>query len=313
VRLGNPTGLAPATARARPRPPAPPRPARIKVVYDRDTNPLEGRLIENESLVWRQPVLLPTDIPGWNRPGAWPEAVSAPLDLVALAIGPAVSVRDLGSGDEFARFEVPDTWPTAVEFIPNSDLLAVGYEDGQVLLWPLWKPEQRPPTPAELDRLWADLAGTPAEAARANPVLLAHPRVALANLANRVYGLAAPSAEQIDRWLAQLSDPRFGVREQASRSLSLHLDLTEPAIREVLAVSRSPEVRQRLEAVLASRGQLETAGEVARLIRVVGILERIGTPEAGKLLVRVARGSGPSAKRAEDALVRLRDRAKASG
>jgi ethanolamine ammonia-lyase small subunit len=46
-------------------------------------------------------------------------------------------------------------------------------------------------------------------------------------------------------------------------------------------------------------------------VRVVTFLERMGTPDANKLLLRIVRGGGVPAGRAADALVRIKDREKA--
>jgi hypothetical protein len=129
----------------------------------------------------------------------------------------------------------------------------------------------------------------------------------------RVRALPQPTEAEIDQWLARLSHPRYAAREEATRALARHLDVTEGPVREYLRFTRSPEVEDRLRRVLDSQTGIGRDAEVARLVQVIGVLERMGTMEARQLLLRVARGGGVPAVRAIAALARLQDRSAAAG
>jgi WD40 repeat protein len=296
-----------------PRPARPRMPVRIKVIYDRDLNQLEGRLINSETLVWNGLVPVLADQPVAARPRAVPVATDRDGVLVAVVTGDEVSVRELETGEIMTTFVARGATPTEVEFIPNSNLLAAGYADGQVLLWDLWPADlpRTPPTATDWDRVWSDLAGGARATSRSRLVILAHPAAALTELSRRVRALPQPTEFEIDEWLAKLSHPRYAVREEATRQLIRHLDVTEGPVREYLRFTKSPEVEDRLRRVLDSGGGINRDAEVTRLVQVIGLLERIGTPEARRLLMRVARGGGVPAERAADALVRIQDRAEA--
>jgi hypothetical protein len=62
----------------------------------------------------------------------------------------------------------------------------------------------------------------------------------------------------------------------------------EPALRRELAASDSPEVKRRIEEVLAALAppplRLPLAADTLRGVRAIEVLERAGTPEARQLL-----------------------------
>jgi WD40 repeat protein len=288
-------------------------PPRIKVVYDRDRNRMQGRLDDTELVVWEDSVPGLADIDVSERPGVLPEVWDRDGVLVAVQGGSAVTVRDPTTGEELMVFRVTNARPTSVELVPDAELLAVGYDNGEILLWDLRPADmhRRAPTSAEFERLWADFAGTPRDALRARMILLAYPDAAIAMLRSRVRGLSEPTGADVSVWLTQLYHPRHSVREAATRALANHFEACEKAVRETLATTNSPEVEHRLKLVLEMTRPLDGPAEVVRLTRAVSLLERIGTKEARELIFRVARGSGMSAARATDALVRIRDRATA--
>lgn len=293
-------------------PPVRPRvPPRIKVIYDRFRNQLEGRLVDSETLVWEAAVSGYARRLEVERPAVLPTAEDRDRSMVAVPVGGAISIRDPETGEVLMTLPSPGSEPTAVEFLPEADLLAAGYADGQVLLWDLWPADlpRTPPTEADWDRIWSDLAGDPRAVRRARLVLLAHPNEALAGLTRRVRALPRPTALEIDQWMARLSHPRYAVRELATRLLVRHFDVTEGPVREYLAFTKNPEVEHRLRVVLDSQTGIGRDAEVLRLLQIVGVLERIGTPAAREVLAKVAAGGGLPASRATAALDRLRDRA----
>jgi WD40 repeat protein len=282
-------------------------PATMKLLYDRGRNRIEGRMVDGESLVWEDIPLALAKVRFHANHVELPDATHRDGQCFAVGVGDTIQLRDCVSGEVVQSLGTPGLWPTAVEFISDTNLLAVGYEDGQILLWDLWPRElsRARPTAAEFDRLWGDLASDPRTADRARRRLLAYPDAAIAALRKNLRGLQQPTELEIDQWLARLSHPRFAVREEATLALIRHIDVTEAAVRELLASTTSPEAQQRLQTVLATIKRPGSAAPVVRLMRTIAILERIGTADARELLLRVGRGSGPTAERAIDALERL--------
>src|SRR5262249_49058428 len=106
-----------------------------------------------------------------------------------------------------------------------------------------------------------------------------------------------------------LDDGRFAVRDRAARELEQALDRAEPVLRRALDSVPSVEVRQRVEQLLR-----KMPAERLRVGRAVGVLERLGNPEARALLANLA-GGEPEAcvtQEAKAALERLARRAAAS-
>jgi hypothetical protein len=101
-----------------------------------------------------------------------------------------------------------------------------------------------------------------------------------------------------------------GAPPRLTRDLEALKDEARPALRRALADNPSAEVRKRLEELL-SRPALLPPGEALRRVRAVEVLERLGTPEARRLLGALA-GGEPEARltrEAQAALRRLAERA----
>jgi WD40 repeat protein len=275
---------------------------RRKLVYE--SGRIQLRDVDTEKLVSELPEAF--DESSDDLGGEPPTAVSADDWWCAYRAGDRVVVHDQESGLKVATFRVEGSWPTALEFIPGTDLIVVGYHDGPILIWRV-RPPGTPdrPTAADLEMAWADLAGDAADAVRGRATFLTRPADSIAWLKDRLRPIPHPTEYDIDLWLARLAHRRFAVREEATRLLARHFDVAEGPIREVLAVTKSPEIEHRLRGLLASQTHGADA-ESVRLNRLVVILERIGTADARELLFRSARGAGVPAVRATDALERLR-------
>jgi hypothetical protein len=284
----------------------PRRTARFKVIYDPEHNRIQARDGETEAVVWERDVPQ-MRMPAADRPRYLPIFEDPDWDRVAFAAGDTMTVCDLQTGEQLAEARTPGCWATAIEFGRDPDTLAVGYHDGQILLWDLWPPNlpRRPPTEAEFAALWADLGGSPRAAAKTRSAFLDDPAVTLRWLDAHLWPLERPTDYDIDLWLAKLAHPRYGEREEATRQLVRHLDVAGPAVTGLLAATKSPEVEHRLRMVIDRHANLGGDGEVVRLVRAVAILERIDSADARKLLLRLARGGGIPAERAKAALRRL--------
>jgi hypothetical protein len=169
-------------------------------------------------------------------------------------------------------------------------------------------PASPAPTPAEQAKLWEHLADVKAEAALpAMRRLAAHPEVAVP-LMRRVLKPAAfgPDDALLDQLVADLSNRKFKVRDQASRQLDELGEAAVPGVKARLARARDAEVQARLLRFLAKHNS-PPISEQLQEARALEILEQIDTPAARALLKELAAGgaSMPRTRAAAEVLRRL--------
>jgi RNA polymerase sigma factor (sigma-70 family) len=203
-------------------------------------------------------------------------------------------------------------------FSPDGRSLISGGADTAVLIWNLDDPmlahrRGKAPTPAQLEQMWKDLAGT--DAARAWDAichLTAFPEQAVPLLRQRLRKLP-PMAVGITERIRDLDDDDFHVRERATEELKKLGRLVEQELREERAVTKSLEARRRLDRLLGGLSEPSDSSvptEEPRLLRALEVLERAGTPAARETLKALAANKTvPSLSRAAtDALKRLERR-----
>jgi RNA polymerase sigma factor (sigma-70 family) len=197
-------------------------------------------------------------------------------------------VLEVSSGQVVRHLAMPQDSVWCVAFAPDGHTLATGGGDSTILLWDLsaraaaGKAKQL--TAAELDRLWADLAGDAATADTAIGRFSLAPPQSVPFLRDRLQPKAAP-AEKLAKLLGELDSKEFVVRDQAQRTLIELGESAEAAVRKALADGPALEVRMRLEQVLA---RLD-GPELWRRLRAVEALEQAGTAEAARALEALAK------------------------
>jgi WD40 repeat protein len=194
------------------------------------------------------------------------------------------------------------------DFSPDGRRLATGMPDGTILLWHVSLPPSKPQhlQAREIASLWADLADADAAKAwRAVWRLSDAPNDALAFLRGHMkpYRYPTVSADEMRKLLADLDNDSFKVRDAAAKRLNELSFQAEPALRAALNAKPSLEQRRRIEELLAAAPPPPTPEEL-RQLRALIVLERIGTPEARRLLEEVAKGP-PSARLTRQALSSL--------
>jgi truncated hemoglobin YjbI len=105
----------------------------------------------------------------------------------------------------------------------------------------------------------------------------------------RLRPASEPNAEQIATWINDLDSDQFLVREKAGAELEKLGERTETALRKKLTEKASPELRRRIEQLLAKMGQLTP--DMLRALRAVEVLEHIGSSEARRVLEALATGA----------------------
>jgi hypothetical protein len=145
-------------------------------------------------------------------------------------------------------------------------------------------PLKEPLTLIQLGKLWADLGKADMKAAGSALRKLVAGRKESVPYLHRMLSMKPLESDvkQIARWIQDLDDYEFQIRETAYRGLD---NLGDAAIRHLQlgrAQAGSPEHRNRIEALLKNRGvaEGELTNEQLRLVRAVRVLEWAGTAEA---------------------------------
>jgi WD40 repeat protein len=224
-------------------------------------------------------------------------------------------------------------------FSADGRRLASGCGDATVLVWGVYgTPGRKPPaalTDEQLKRVWEGLASSapapPADvkgggdvkprpdagehagvspAFEAMQALIAVPRQTIPLLKQHLRPVPRLSPGRLTKLLADLGDSRFAVREKATAELEKLDELAEAALRRALEDRPALEVRRRVERLLNRIDSLrgpQMPSERLRTLRALEVLERLGTPEARRLLDALATGEpeAPLTGQARAALERL--------
>jgi WD40 repeat protein len=192
---------------------------------------------------------------------------------------------------------------------PAGSLFAAGLREKDVCLWDLRTclPPGRPTAAPDMDKAWTGLAEKDAAAAYTiMRDLMATPREAVALLDRRLPTAPRADPATLARLVADLDDDSFEVRDEASRRLGELGEAARAALTGGLTKKPSAEARRRIKELLdAMDGPAN--GDRLRLLRALEVLESVGTPEARRVLKRLA-GGEPSAlltREAKAALARL--------
>jgi WD40 repeat protein len=214
-----------------------------------------------------------------------------------------VRVYEVASGAELFRFVGHTDAVSGVRFSPDGSRLCSFADDHTLLIWDVTGARLAPaPAPKSADAAWTDLMSPDAKKGfAAIRYLSADPDAALRLVTAGVKPVASPDPKVVAGLIEKLGSSEFAEREGASK------DLTElaPAVLDQLRAagkSDSPEVRDRLGAILSKVGGPKFSGERLRALRAVEVLEHMGTPEARNVLTRLAAGaSGATLTRAAEA------------
>jgi hypothetical protein len=210
-----------------------------------------------------------------------------------------IQLWDLATGEEVSRWDGHSAAVGTLAFAPDSSRLATGQRDSTVLVWDIapaarrLRTPTRAPGPADLDRLWADLAGTDAcKAQAAIWALVAAPGPALELFGRILRPEPVARKQDIPRLIAQPDSGRYMEREAATRQLEALGPGAVPELRKALDGRPGPELRGRVGALVAAPHAVHPprSAEERRRVRAVRVLERIGSPEARRLLGVLAAG-----------------------
>ncbi|HEY7429033.1 MAG TPA: sigma-70 family RNA polymerase sigma factor [Gemmataceae bacterium] len=219
----------------------------------------------------------------------------------------AIRLLEVASGCERRRLVGHRGEITALAFSADGRRLLSGCKDTTALVWDLAGRSPATLTAAELEALWADLAGADAARAyRAIHQLAAAPESSLPFLRKRLQPAAPVDEKRVARLLADLDNEDFAVRQKATAALRELSDQPLAAYRKALEGKPSLETRRRLEDLLEKAGSAwwDVSGERLRSLRAVEALELAGTKEAREILTVLA-GGAPAARLSEQAKAAL--------
>jgi hypothetical protein len=261
-----------------------------------------------------------------ESPGTCVAALGSSADgktLIAGAIDGTVALLDADTGGVVLEFpghvgggalevKLPDGTAGAVRAVALSaagDLAAAGGRGGQVRIWKvadLLRDAQAGDelTAAALNKLWDDLASDAPVAAKAVARLTRQPDKAVALLKEKLRPPEIPDRKKILKLIDDLDDDAFEVREKATGELEKSLPAAAGLLREVMAKTRSLEVKVRLERLLEPADEAAVADRL-RQRRAVQALERMKAAEARALLETLAKRAATS-DLADDAAAALR-------
>jgi hypothetical protein len=227
-----------------------------------------------------------------------------------------VRLWNLATGKQLACFKGHDGGVTSVAFSPDGQTVASGSFDTTILLWDvrpfLKRPAGKPLADKEVERLWADLRDSdPLKGYRAVGELAGAGDKAVALLAKHLRPVAVPDAKRVAELIRDLDAKRFPRREKATAELARLGAAVEPALRRALQAKPPDEARRRLEELLGGLRPFVRRPEELQQLRGIWVLERVGSPQAARLLETLAGGAADTrlTRAAKAARERLRQRA----
>jgi WD40 repeat protein len=247
-----------------------------------------------------------------RQPRSWVCAVAVAPDnrtLACATVAGVIHLVDLISGQEVRQLAGHRGPITSLAFADQGRILTSTGQDALALLWDT-KAVPHPVRPEkklsaeDRDVLWQLLAGANARAAgQAIDELAADPAGTVAFLREQ---LQPVDGKKVTGYLADLEDDAYTKRERATNELTRFGPAIEVVLRDELKKKPALEKYRRIEQVL-QRIYAGPSGDYLRALRAVEVVERIRTPEARRVLERLA-GGMPEAELTQQARGALRRR-----
>jgi Tol biopolymer transport system component len=203
----------------------------------------------------------------------------------------------------------------SVAFAPDGTRLVSGDMDGAARIWDVSlgvadRPKNEPADEQFYQARWDRLASTEgADAFLAMCELARAPQATLKFFRER---LAVPERGEAEKLVRQLDSKDFKERERASAALERMGKPAVDALRQALAAKPTAEVRRRALAILDRVETDNSRGERYRSLRILEVLEHLGTAEARELLESIAEGV-PESELTQEAKASLDRLAKRGG
>jgi hypothetical protein len=228
-----------------------------------------------------------------------------------------VHIWEVATGSERCQLTGHRFAIASLAFSPDGKALVSGSRDGTALIWDVSELPQAASakselSPQELEGYWQELADSEAPRAfHAIRALIHAPGQAVEFLKTRLQPVHLVEGRRVRELVAVLESDRFRERQQATEELAMQAELVEPALRQALSDGASAESRRRLEEVLHTRERDLFSPRQLQILRAIEVLEKIGTPDAEKILKELACGTAgfQITREAAASLIRLKRRA----
>jgi WD40 repeat protein len=205
---------------------------------------------------------------------------------------------EVATGTALGEFEGHRGSITSLVFAPNGKTLVTGGDDTTAMTWDvpyLFETINEKPaalTAEQAQELAKELESDDAAKAGSAMIKLGQsPKEALAVLKQRVKPVEAPESAKISQLVKELSSDDFDTRKRAIAELEKLGDLAEPALKEKLNDNPDLDTQKNIEELLEKLQKPVTSPELSGALRMIELLEQIGTPEARKLLEDLAKGA----------------------
>jgi len=234
--------------------------------------------------------------------------------LVAGASDGTLHFWDVATGTALGEFSGHRGPITTIAYSPGGKTIITAGDDTTAMVWdePFLRESldenPKPLTRDQAEDLAKQLASEKAEdAGLAIEKLIDSPKEALTVLKDRIKPVESPDANKIAQLIKDLASDDFDTRKKADEELEKLGELAASALQKRLEEKPEFEVQRRIEELLDKLERPVTSPEIIAQMRMIEVLERIGSPEARKLLDRLSKGADGSritedAKRALDGL-----------
>ena len=218
--------------------------------------------------------------------------------LAAASAGdPVVRLWDVATARQRRRLAATSAGVRALALSPDGLTLALA-SGNRVYLWnvstrdlgKLGEPVAL--SAAEMKTAWHDLASKDqAQAESAFRKLATAQNHALEFFKKQVRAIAVPFVDKkaVQKWLSELDNPTFALRQRASKELAKLGELIQPDLEKYLATKPSLEGSRRAQKLLERLHDPELTPDRLRCLETIEILEILHTPQAQRLLEEIAR------------------------
>jgi RNA polymerase sigma factor (sigma-70 family) len=199
-------------------------------------------------------------------------------------------------------------------FSPDGSSVVSPHSDGNMIVWALPQSDVRGKAErvgaVEAEALWVALKGEPKGAYAAHWRLRDDPDATLKLLRKRLLPVKSPPDAELQALIRALASEKFATRSQAMEALRQHGRSAASALRAANKETLPLEAKRRVEKLLhESLPTSPLTPEELRHIRATAILERLGIPEADRLLQELA-GGAPEVRLTQEAQMALVRRGK---
>lgn len=217
-----------------------------------------------------------------------------------------IRLIELASGKEIRRFTFGDGDVDNIAFTPDGSKLLSSHNTRTALVWDLSYPKV---AVGAAEKLWADLASEdPQVFQRAVAVLNANPKIAMELLGEKLKPAPQTAGSRTtEALLADLESPMYRTRELATKELAKRMGSEYPELLVHMTKTKSSEVKDRLKSAfqMAPSPWPKLSNEELRIVRSVGVLDKVATKESNILLKSLATGD-PTARITQEARASLR-------